>query len=223
MNNHENRTTMKTFDEWDIDDLEQTFLLERVESMPTLENWLRAEFPMNDVERAVIASLQENLAAEIDLWNEDELKFKFIAPFLSLVRYDTPYFHVFTQRTLSATVGDVQMTGRVDFMVATGKSKPVRPFFFLHEYKKTFAPNNNPLAQLLAEMVAAQELNSVPHPLYGLYIVGRSWFFVVLEGKKYGVSIAYDATQPDVRDILQILKAAKADFVQFSEKLYAAK
>ncbi len=214
---------MKTFDQWDIDDLEQTFSLERVPNLPTLANWLRADFPMNEVERTIIAALQENLAAEIDLWNEDELKFKFIAPFVNLVRYDTQYFHTFTQRTLSATVGDVQMSGRVDFMVATGKSKPIRPFFFLHEYKKTFAPNNNPLAQLLAEMVAAQELNTVPHPLYGSYIVGRSWFFVVLEGRKYAVSLAYDVTQPEASNILSLLKAAKADFMRFSEELYAVK
>ncbi|MFY8001516.1 MAG: hypothetical protein ACOVSW_23180 [Candidatus Kapaibacteriota bacterium] len=211
---------MKTFDQWDIDDLEQAFSLERVSDLPTLETWLSADFPMNDVERTIIAALQENLAAEIDLWNEDELKFKFIAPFVNLVRYDTPYFHTFTQRTLSATVGDVQMSGRVDFMVATGKSKPVRPFFFLHEYKKTFAPNNNPLAQLLAEMITAQELNTIPHPLYGSYIVGRSWFFVVLEGRKYAVSEAFLATSDDIIKVISILKAAKADFMRFSEKTH---
>jgi hypothetical protein len=39
-------------------------------------------------------------------------------------------------------------------------------------------------------------------PLYGCYVVGRNWFFLVLNGKEYDVSLAYDATQDDLFDIL---------------------
>lgn len=126
--------------------------------------------------------MQNDLRGYVDLWNEDELKFKFIAPFISLIGYNTKQFQAFTQRSLTAIVNNIKLTGRVDFLVTTGKSKPIQPFFFLHEYKKTRGRENGPIAQLLAEMIAAQELNHHAFPLYGCYIIGRNWYFVLLQG-----------------------------------------
>ncbi|MCU0425909.1 MAG: hypothetical protein MUF71_09815 [Candidatus Kapabacteria bacterium] len=148
-----------TFEGWNIDDVEQTFSLDFEAYEPLFDEWLRSDSPVSVRERETIADLQEDLFRRIDLWNEDELKFKFIAPFVSLVRFETQQTSVFTQRTLSAIVNDIELSGRVDFIVATEKSKPISPFFFLHEYKRTFAPDSEPLAQLLVEMIAAQELN----------------------------------------------------------------
>ena len=41
-------------------------------------------------------------------------------------------------------------------------------------------------------------------PVYGCYVVGRFHFFVVINGKEYAVSKAFDST--DFKDILQIFK-----------------
>jgi hypothetical protein len=47
-------------------------------------------------------------------------------------------------------------------------------------------------------MIKAQILNQTPKPpLYGCYIIGRFWFFVILLDKEYSASKAYDATQTD--------------------------
>jgi hypothetical protein len=47
-------------------------------------------------------------------------------------------------------------------------------------------------------MIEAQILNETPqNSLYGCYTIGRFWFFVVLAGKEYSVSKAYDSTQTD--------------------------
>jgi hypothetical protein len=148
---------IKTFDSWDKDEVVSAFGLHRVKDFMPLKTWLAASHQHTDVERTVIQNLQEDLFFKIDAWNEDELKFKFIAPFLSLVRFESENISVFTQRQLSAVVDGIELQGRVDFVVASGQSKPIAPFFFLHEYKRTFAPDSDPLAQLLVEMLIAHK------------------------------------------------------------------
>jgi hypothetical protein len=201
---------MKTFEQWDIDDVERTFGIRRTDALSALEQWMTAKQDITEQERASVLHLQANILHKIDSWNEDELKFKFIAPFVSIVGYDTDRFNSFTQRTISATVKGIKLSGRVDFVVAVGKSKPIQPFFFLHEYKRTRGRDNDPLAQLLVEMLAARELNDHSHPLYGCYVQGRNWFFVVLDGQEYAESIAFDATKAEVFTMLCVLKEAKA-------------
>jgi hypothetical protein len=200
---------MQTFDSWDQDDVMRTFDVHRTKNFLPLQRWLGAVYEHSEAERSFIANLQEDLFVKIDGWNEDELKFKFIAPFVSLVRFESENISVFTQRQLSATVDGIELQGRVDFVVATGQSKPIAPFFFIHEYKRTFAPDSDPLAQLLVEMLTAQELNHHRHPIYGCYVIGRNWHFVVLEGHEFDASDAYTATKSDIFTILSILKEAK--------------
>jgi hypothetical protein len=48
-------------------------------------------------------------------------------------------------------------------------------------------------------------------PIYGCYIVGGAWRFLLLEGKKYAISHLYDATDyTDACQILTILFQLKA-------------
>jgi hypothetical protein len=44
-------------------------------------------------------------------------------------------------------------------------------------------------------MVAARQNNEKKTPLFGCYVMGRDWFFVVLEEYTYSVSLACDATK----------------------------
>jgi hypothetical protein len=203
---------MKTFDEWDIDEVESTFGLRRViEHHPALHAWLSVPHQPSLTAQDLLQTLQIELVEGVEEWNEDELKFKFIAPLISLIGFTTEYFRAFTQRPLRATVNGVELSGRVDFVVATGKAKPKQPFFFLHEYKKEFGSESNPRAQLLVEMLAARELNTIEYPLYGCYVVGRNWFFVVLEGNVYAESKQYAASdEDDLLHIFSILSEAKA-------------
>jgi hypothetical protein len=98
----------------------------------------------------------------------------------------------------------------VDFLVATGKSKPIQPFFFLHEYKRLRGRENDPLAQLLVEMLAAQELNEHTSPLYGCHVIGRNWFFVVIEGRNYAESNQYSVSDDGIYKVFSMLQEAKA-------------
>ncbi len=58
-------------------------------------------------------------------------------------------------------------------------------------------------------MVAAQTINCHPHPIYGAYIIGRHWYFVILDGKIYSESLAYDATKEEIMTIFGILHHTK--------------
>jgi len=95
-------------------------------------------------------------------------------------------------------------------MVATGKSRPKEPFFFLHEYKPQHpSKKNDPLGQLLIAMVAAQAKNDNQHPIYGALVEGRIWYFVVLQGTEYSVSSGSNAATNDIFQIYAILCKVK--------------
>ena len=207
----------KSFEKWDIDDVERTFMLQPAPS-GLLEAWLQATYTPNDHEASFLTMLAEEIDDYADLWNEDEMKFRFIAPLISLIRYHSGKVRPFTQRTITATVNGVRLTGRVDFMIATGKSKPIQPFFFLHEYKKERGSDNDPRAQLLVEMLAARELNTAIYPLYGCYVVGRYWYFLVLEGSTYSESAPYLVSGSGIFTIFSILREAKTIITRLAEQ-----
>jgi len=53
-------------------------------------------------------------------------------------------------------------------------------------------------------------MNKNGKPIYGLTIVGSVWRFVVMEGKKYAISRAFDATQKtDLLLIIAVLRKFK--------------
>jgi hypothetical protein len=107
---------------------------------------------------------------------------------------------------------DVELRGRVEFFVALGEQIPRQPFFFIHEYKPLNKTTpSDPLGQLLIAMLATQTLNSVQRPLFGVYIIGKLWQFVVLDGNQYAVSDSFDAIRiEELFKIFSILKRCKS-------------
>ncbi len=83
------------------------------------------------------------------------------------------------------------------------------PYFFIHEYKREIDASGDPLGQLLIAMVGAWRQNEETFPLYGCYVVGRNWFFVLLEDNQYAVSNAFNSTQDDIFQIYSILEEIK--------------
>ncbi|OQY44826.1 MAG: hypothetical protein B6242_11835 [Anaerolineaceae bacterium 4572_78] len=47
------------------------------------------------------------------------------------------------------------------------------------------------------------------HAIYGCYVVGADWYFMLLQGREYVMSTAYVATRDDIFDIFRILKVLK--------------
>ena len=61
-------------------------------------------------------------------------------------------------------------------------------------------------------MVVSQHPNGGDDILYGCYLTGRSWFFLVLKGREYTLSNTYNATEEDVYQIVAILRKIKTLF-----------
>lgn len=200
----------KLFKDWDSEDVERAFGIKRVWDMPSLLDWTKEEKGQKMEINASIEELKNKLLKNADAWNEDELKMFFIAPLLSQIPLEVDDFKPFTQRTISAKFPelDLEVSGKVEFVIARGKQRPKQPYFFLHEYKQERRRENDPLGQLLIAMVAARQNNEKKTSLFGCFVVGRDWFFVVLDKQEYAVSLSYDATKThELYQIVAILSA----------------
>ena len=126
---------MKFFNHWKRQEEEEVFGLNEVKVHPLLENWLKAKCDYSELEKQQLINLQTLLKDNVDLWNEMELKVRFLGPLLTLVNYDTDDYKFFMERPLIAKKGDKTASGTVDFLIAKGRQLPRSPFFSVHEYK----------------------------------------------------------------------------------------
>ncbi len=210
----------KPFKEWEYEEVQNIFGIKKEKNFAPLLSWLHVQTPiLNEWELQMIETLRNDLIDNVMAWNEDELKMFCIAPLLNLVHFSHyPYYKSFTQRQLFIKNDVVETQGNVEFMIAKGEQNPQNPFFFLHEYKQENLRNNDPLGQLLVAMVAAQLQNPENMPLYGCYVSGRNWFFVLLYKQKYGLSLAYDLTISEkIIEVIGILKAVKVEIEKYFE------
>jgi len=201
---------MKSFESWLFDEIEIEFGIERNDENIILKSWLESQKEIEVFEKRQLDLYKQILKNNVNAWNEDELKTQFIAPLLALINYNTPNFKPFTQRSLTLKNEKYQISGIVDFMIATGKTRPKEPYFFLHEYKQQHpSKKNDPLGQLLIAMIVAQIKNNDTNPVYGVLVEGRAWYFVILHQKEYAVSSIYDACVDDIYQIYAILCKVK--------------
>ena len=201
---------MKKFSDWKREEVEDVFSLTEIEEFSVLEDWIAYRSDILDHENQQIIKLCNRLRKHVIDWNEEELKIQFIALLLDLVDYNQKNSKAFFERTLEVKVNNDVLKGNVECIVAKGKRSPKTPFFCLHEFKKEIDSSNDPLGQVLIAMVAAQMINQDSEPVYGVYIVGRLWHFLVLHEKKYCLNLALDATKKsDIESIFFMLKYIK--------------
>ena len=205
----------KSFEKWKTQEVEMEFGISISRKNQMLQDLITSETKFDTKEREQIENLRALLFDMILSWNEYDMSIMFIGPLFSLIEVQNRQYRTFFNFTLKAILNNKEINGRVDGMLAKGWQIPTKPLFFLQEYKSESGPNGDPLGQLLIEMVTAQALNNEPEQaIYGCYIIGRNWFFVVLEANKYAVSKAYDATEKEVYEIISILKKIKKMFEQ---------
>ena len=178
-----------------IDDLINTFGLENNDKL-IFEN-----LEITDKNKLFLEEISVS-AIEIENWNEQELIIKYVGPILNHIDIKGENFNTFAERNLSARVDGIRLTGKVDFVVSSGVYNPSKPYFFIQEYKQQKNPSGDPFAQLLGEMLVAQVLNG-ENLVYGAYIIGRFWYFVVMEKREYSVSKPFDSV--DLQDLTTIL------------------
>ncbi|MEM7532413.1 MAG: hypothetical protein AAF639_09560 [Chloroflexota bacterium] len=201
---------MKPFSKWKIYEVEKEFQVKQQAEYTLLDEWIEGgDEPFDDAAQNTLQDLQKRLIKHVYSWNEQELKVQFIGPLLNSVDFDQEQYHPFFEREIAASYKNEKLAGEVDFVVASGLRIPEQPYFFIHEHKKEANSDGDPLGQVMIAMVVAQMLNQGEHPIYGAYIVGRYWNFVILNGKEYAVSPGYDATKDELNDIYHILVKTK--------------
>lgn len=190
--------------------LEETFQLEPVQQLDVLDNWLNIDIGVSDVERQQLEHFRNLLSENILHWNEYELSLNFIGPIFGLVAFTDKKFNFFAQRALGAIIDDIELSGKMDGMIASGFRAPKIPYFAFHEFKKEADSSGDPAGQNLAAMLAGQALNKNHFPIYGCYVNGRNWHFMALQDKQYAISEAYSSTSKlEVLDVFRILKGLK--------------
>lgn len=203
----------KTFRDWTLSSLDKVFGMEQIldKECPLLLKWQeKAKMEtVSEVEKQNLFNLQEPLQWGGKSWNEFELENKFISPLIMQVRFDDREIGYFLERKLSAQIDNYELSGIVDGMIATGFREPDIPYFCMHEYKKSIENAGMPDAQALVAMMVAREMNENKKPIYGMYIVGVSWHFMVLNGNDYCISRTYNADSSELFDIFKMLKALK--------------
>lgn len=209
---------MASFKDWTQTKLKEAFgLVNLLGECEPLQNWMaegdRAaqNAALSDKEKAELERIRILLNRYADTWNEEELKMYFISPLLNLIDFNTEYYKLFFERKLTAELNGIKLTGDVDAMIAGGSfDDPRAPYFCLHEYKQEKGKKEaDPRGQLLAEMLAAQTLNSNSEMIYGCYMLGRFWFFATLKDEQFCFSGGYVADGPDIYRIFQVLKTLK--------------
>lgn len=198
-----------TFKDWSLTSLDKAFDLTQIWECELLQQWENNNESVTDFEKNCLLNFQKALIRGGRAWNEVELENKFISPVILTAGIDDEKIGYFLERPLSSIVGDYQLSGIVDGMIATGFREPNTPYFCLHEYKRSIENQGSPDAQVLAAMLVAREQNQNKLPIYGLFVVGFDWNFIVLTGNDYCISKTYQADDEEIFDIFKMIKALK--------------
>jgi hypothetical protein len=147
------------------------------------------------------------------VYSEEEIKMLFISPILHDISLRGNNIREWFERELSFEFEHVIISGKTDFMLASGTILPEEPYFFIQEYKKSI-PNGHPKWQLLSELLVTINKND-GKPILGSYNVGQYWNFLKLirEDDKYILSSSesYDSLKiDDLKIIYKNLQAVKS-------------
>ncbi len=198
-----------TFKELTLTQLEDVFGLSQVWESDLLAQWENIPIQIEDAEKFMLLKLQKTAHRGGRAWNEVELENKFISPLIMLADIDDGRIGYFLERPLSSQLGDYELSGIVDGMIAIGIREPKTPYFCLHEYKRSVENQGSPDGQVLAAMLVAREQNQNKCPIYGLFVVGLVWNFIVLKDNDYCISRTFIADNDDIFTIFKMMKALK--------------
>jgi len=192
-----------------------TFGLEKIyaSEMTLLIDWISANEDLSDVDLKYLEKLRNRAEYEIESWNEEDLKMNYLSFIIAYANYSNKGedFRVYYERPIAAEVQGHKINVIVDLMIAQGVLEYIkRPYFCFHEYKREKKYNDDPVAQVLLAMLVAQEKNKNNKPLYGAYIIGKHWYFMVMENKNFAVSESFSCiNKEDLYKIISILRKFK--------------
>lgn len=197
------------FREWNLDKIEEAFGLKQIWQSDILDELINHPCQLDDMEKIFVTKLQRHFSFGGDDWNEVELENKFISPMIVLSEIADEKYSYFLERELSITIGEYELLGKVDGMIATGFRSPKKPYFCLNKYKRGTDPDGDPKGQALIAMLVAQKLNNNNAPIFGCFVIGRIWQFMILEGNQYTISRDFSCVDEEIFDIFRILKGLR--------------
>jgi len=186
------------------------------------DKWFNNNIILSDSD---IEFLKELLYEEVDyicLYDEEDLKMRFLSPILRKINFKTKDFRDFYDEKIIYKNEKFIFSGEVDFTISDGLRFAKKPYFFIQEFKRA-EEFSNPRPQLLAELISAVELNNWT-TIKGAYIVGAIWNFVILEklGKdsyQYYISVNFDSTKIEyLKDIYKNLMFIKNEIIDMVRK-----
>ena len=206
-----------SFRQCSLELLEKLFDIEETDSLTAIEDWMvrKDTTTLTNFEQMSIEHIQKNMKRNIRAWNEQELALNFIGPMLSLITFSSKKYNFFAERLLDATLKDVNgddvvLSGKPDTIVASGFRSPEVPFFAFHEHKPETDSSGDPAGQVLSAMLVGQAKNNQPkEPIYGCYVIGQNWYFLVLVDKYYTIAPPFATTNAEVFDVFKALKTLK--------------
>ena len=122
---------LSNFKEWTLDKIDEAFGIRQVKTLPVLEQLISFVYQPSAYEIQYLTDLSEQYLLGGDDWNETELENKFISPLIVFSKIDNEKFAYFLERELSVALGNYELSGKVDGMIATGFRNPKKPFFFV--------------------------------------------------------------------------------------------
>ncbi len=188
-------------------ELKQIVPLEKGSNAAKFEEWFSLPYNLSDDE---IFFLQDHIDYHKDLvpyYSEENLKVKFIAVILNKIRFANKQINDFYDASLYAIVNGVELNGFADYMVAKGTDEPEKPYFFVQEFKPSQVGKKVD-DQLFAELIAAMTNNDTNF-MRGCYVIGRNWYFVIMEKDENNNYFAHVSDQFDsikIADLIQIYK-----------------
>ncbi len=180
------------------------------------DEWFNYPYKLKKEEEDFLEHLIDKESLYFQFYKEEMQKAKFIFPLLYKINFTHNNFKDWYEYGISATVNGYKLSGRTDFMVASGTIEPENPYFFIQEFKPSIS-NKRPDFQLLAEMAVAMEINK-SNILRGVYNVGKLWSFIIFEKTTEGKYQYYESEGFDclkINDLKQIyinLQAVKFEY-----------
>jgi len=183
------------------------------------DEWFGFSYPISESEIIFLETLiKKHQRRHLNFYLEETLKVKFIGVILNQVDFFTEKIADWYNATLQGVVNNANFKGYTDFMVAKGTREPQKPYFFIQEFKSS-TPDSDPEIQLLAELLVAIEKNKTTI-MRGSYIIGRNWYFVIVEkidenSFEYFVSKQFDSLELNsLKQIYVNLQAVKLNYCQ---------
>jgi hypothetical protein len=199
-------------------DLENLFEIKRVLKSDIFTNWFEAGVEISEESELFLENLLNREKEYISIYNEDDLKMRFLSPILINIDFRFDEFRDFYHEQITYRTDKFILNGKADFVFANGFERSEKPYFFIQEFKRA-EEFSNPRPQLLAEMVAGLEISEV-QTFRGAYIVGSIWNFVILEkiGEeryRYFVSENFDSSKIyDLKEIFRNLLFVKNEVLK---------